>query len=414
MKITRQKGTKDIFLDEMNVWQYIEENIRNLCEEYNLNEIRTPVFESTELFLRGVGNETDIVNKEMYTFLDKGNRSITLRPELTAGVVRAYIENGMSSLISPIKFWYNANMYRYEKMQKGRYREFSQFGVEIFGSKSYKADLEAIIISSNFLDRIGLKGEYTLSINSIGCKKCREKYINKLKSYIKPNLSSMCDDCKKRYDKNPLRVLDCKVEKCQEILKDAPMILDNLCDDCKNSFNKVINSLEKLNINYKIDKKIVRGLDYYNGIVYEYTSDDLGLAIGGGGRYDTLVENLGGASTPAVGFGMGLNRVVLLLEDMKEKLKSYVDVYFLITNDEGYIKSLDVIKKLRENGYKIEQDLSEKSFRAQLKYADKIKARYVIILGEDEIKNNKCILRNMENGSQKEICFNFDEIVDNI
>ena len=414
MKITRQKGTKDIFLDEMNVWQYIEENIRNLCEEYNLNEIRTPVFVSIELFLRGVGNETDIVNKEMYTFLDKGNRSITLRPELTAGVVRAYIENGMSSLISPIKFWYNANMYRYEKMQKGRYREFSQFGVEIFGSKSYKADLEAIIISSNFLDRIGLKGEYTLSINSIGCKKCREKYINKLKSYIKPNLSSMCDDCKKRYDKNPLRVLDCKVEKCQEILKDAPMILDNLCDDCKNSFNKVINSLEKLNINYKIDKKIVRGLDYYNGIVYEYTSDDLGLAIGGGGRYDTLVENLGGASTPAVGFGMGLNRVVLLLEDMKEKLKSYVDVYFLITNDEGYIKSLDVIKKLRENGYKIEQDLSEKSFRAQLKYADKIKARYVIILGEDEIKNNKCILRNMENGSQKEICFNFDEIVDNI
>ena len=414
MKITRQKGTKDIFLDEMNVWQYIEENIRNLCEEYNLNEIRTPVFESTELFLRGVGDETDIVNKEMYTFLDKGNRSITLRPELTAGVVRAYIENGMSSLISPIKFWYNANMYRYEKMQKGRYREFSQFGVEIFGSKSYKADLEAIIISSNFLDRIGLKGEYTLSINSIGCKKCREKYINKLKSYIKPNLSSMCDDCKKRYDKNPLRVLDCKVETCQEILKDAPMILDNLCDDCKNSFNKVINSLEKLNINYKIDKKIVRGLDYYNGIVYEYTSDDLGLAIGGGGRYDTLVENLGGASTPAVGFGMGLNRVVLLLEDMKEKLKSYVDVYFLITNDEGYIKSLDVIKKLRENGYKIEQDLSEKSFRAQLKYADKIKARYVIILGEDEIKNNKCILRNMENGSQKEICFNFDEIVDNI
>ena len=414
MKITRQKGTKDIFLDEMNVWQYIEENIRNLCDEYNLNEIRTPVFESTELFLRGVGNETDIVNKEMYTFLDKGNRSITLRPELTAGVVRAYIENGMSSLISPIKFWYNANMYRYEKMQKGRYREFSQFGVEIFGSKSYKADLEAIIISSNFLDRIGLKGEYTLSINSIGCKKCREKYINKLKSYIKPNLSSMCDDCKKRYDKNPLRVLDCKVETCQEILKDAPMILDNLCDDCKNSFNKVINSLEKLNINYKIDKKIVRGLDYYNGIVYEYTSDDLGLAIGGGGRYDTLVENLGGASTPAVGFGMGLNRVVLLLEDMKEKLKSYVDVYFLITNDEGYIKSLDVIKKLRENGYKIEQDLSEKSFRAQLKYADKIKARYVIILGEDEIKNNKFILRNMENGSQKEICFNFDEIVDNI
>lgn len=414
MKITRQKGTKDIFLDEMNVWQYIEENIRNLCEEYNLNEIRTPVFESTELFLRGVGNETDIVNKEMYTFLDKGNRSITLRPELTAGVVRAYIENGMSSLISPIKFWYNANMYRYEKMQKGRYREFSQFGVEIFGSKSYKADLEAIIISSNFLDRIGLRGKYTLSINSIGCKKCREEYINKLKSYIKPNLSSMCDDCKKRYDKNPLRVLDCKVEKCQEILKDAPMILDNLCDDCKNSFNKVINSLEKLNINYKIDKKIVRGLDYYNGIVYEYTSDDLGLAIGGGGRYDTLVENLGGASTPAVGFGMGLNRVVLLLEDMKEKLKSYVDVYFLITNDEGYIKSLDVIKKLRENGYKIEQDLSEKSFRAQLKYADKIKARYVIILGEDEIKNNKCILRNMENGSQKEICFNFDEIVDNI
>lgn len=405
MNITRQKGCRDILPDDSKIWQYIEEQIRNICKVYNVHEIRTPVFEATELFARGVGDETDIVNKEMYTFLDKGNRSITLRPELTAGVVRAYIENGMSSKMnSPIKLWYAGNMYRYEKMQKGRYREFSQFGVEIFGSNSYLADIETIRISYELLKRLEIIDKIKLTINSIGCEKCRNEYINKLKEYIKPNLDNMCETCKIRYNKNPLRILDCKEEKCGEILKDAPVITDYLCEDCRKDFENVKDALNNLGIEYEIDSRIVRGLDYYNKTVFEYISKDLGLAVGGGGRYDTLISKLGGIKTPAVGFGMGIDRLVLLLKEygIDKKIEDKIDIYFL-TDQNTYIKSQEYVNKLRDFGFVVETNICDKSFNSQFKYANKIKANFVVIIGEDEIKNNECIIKNMITGDQSNI-----------
>lgn len=415
MKISRQKGTKDIVFEDALIWEYLEKKIRKIAYSYNVNEIRTPVFEATELYARSVGDETDIVNKEMYTFKDKGDRSITLRPELTAGVVRAYIENGFESLPSPLKFWYVGNMYRYEKMQKGRYREFAQFGVEIFGSSSYHADVETICLSHSLFKEIGLWDKLQLNINSIGCKECRAKYIEKLKEYVKPNLENMCQTCNVRYEKNPLRMLDCKEERCKEILQNAPMITDNLCDECKKDFENLKKALDDFGIDYVVDKKIVRGLDYYNKTVYEYTSKDLGLAVGGGGRYDGLVEMLGGKSTPAVGFGIGMDRLVLLLKEynLVEDIinKNYVDVYFLILDENGYSYASDVITKIRELGYKVELDIQDKSFKSKLRYADKIKSKYVCIIGENEIKCGKCTLKNMNEGTQEDINFSIDEIL---
>lgn len=412
MKITKQKGTKDIYFDDMKVWQFIEKNIREIAKVYNLGEIRTPVFEATELFQRGVGDETDVVNKEMYTFLDKGGRSITLRPELTAGVVRAYIENGFASEVTPLKFWYASNMYRYEKMQKGRYREFKQFGVEIFGSDRYLADLEAIMISRDLFKRIGMLDLVELNINSIGCKECRAKYIEALKEYIKPNIDNMCDTCKRRFDTNPMRIIDCKEEKCQSYLQNVPYITDYLCDACKLDFDNLKYALENSNIPYKVDKRIVRGLDYYNRTVFEYTSDKLGLALGGGGRYDTLVETLGGSHTPAVGFGLGLDRIELVLKEnnIYKDNNDNLDVFFAVMVDEAYPKILNIIQDLRNDDIPSEYDICKRSFKAQLKYANKQNAKFVAIIGEDELKNNKCSIKNMETGNQELIDLNKDSI----
>ncbi|MEG2310493.1 MAG: histidine--tRNA ligase [Clostridia bacterium] len=414
MKIMKQKGTKDIILNESSTWQYIEKNIREVCKVYSASEIRTPVFEATELFLRGVGNETDIVNKEMYTFLDKAGRSITLRPELTAGVVRAYIENGLSSVTSPLKLWYIGNMYRYEKMQKGRYREFSQFGVEIFGCDSYLADIEAICMSYNLLKRINLVNKVTLNINSIGCNMCRTKYIQNLKEYILPNLDNMCETCKVRFEKNPLRILDCKEDHCQEILLNAPLITDSLCSDCKDDFSNVLNMLKSLNIDFEVNKKIVRGLDYYNKTVFEYTSKDLDLAIGGGGRYDALVGILGGNDTPAVGFALGIDRIALLLKNysLDTNLNANIDLYFAIIDKSGYAKAINIANILREYGFIVETDICERSFKSQLKYADKINANYVCIIGEEEINNNKCVIKNMKSGKQNITAMESKDIIE--
>lgn len=416
MKVTKQKGTRDIYLDDIKIWQFVERNIREIANAYNLNEIRTPVFEATELFSRGVGEETDVVNKEMYTFLDKGGRSITLRPELTAGVVRSYIENGFDSYISPIKFWYMGNMYRYEKMQKGRFREFTQFGVEIFGSDSYLADVESILISYNLYKKLGILDKITLSINSIGCSECRAQYIKKLKDYIRPNLDKMCDTCKIRFDKNPLRMLDCKEERCKSILDNAPMITDNLCKECSDDFENLKEALNKTSIPYVVDKRIVRGLDYYNKTVYEYVSNEYGIATGGGGRYDTLVETLGGNHVPAVGFGLGMDRIVMLLKEsgFVNSATNDVDIYFILLNKEAHLNYLSLIFDLRNNGVNVDFDISNKSFKAQLKYANKINARFVCIIGEDEIKNNIGILKNMDTGEQINITLDIDNILSNI
>ena len=297
MKISKQKGTRDIYGKDLKIWQYIEENIRDICNTYNVKEIRTPVFEATELYSRSVGDDTDIVNKEMYTFTDRGGRSITLRPELTAGVVRAYIENGFSSMITPIKLWYEANMYRYEKMQKGRYREFTQFGVEFFGSESYLADIEVILLANTLFKKLNIADKVVLNINSIGCTTCRKEYIKALKDYVKPNLDSMCETCRTRYEKNPLRMLDCKEENCKKILKNAPELTEYLCEECKTDFENLKKMLTELDIKYVVDSRIVRGLDYYNKTVFEFVSKDLDLTVCAGGRYDRLVEYLGGNST---------------------------------------------------------------------------------------------------------------------
>lgn len=413
MKITKQKGTRDIIREDVKIWQYVEKIIRDICREYNIGEIRTPVFEATELFARGVGDETDIVNKEMYTFLDKGGRSVTLRPELTAGVVRAYIENGLVSESIPLKLWYIGNMYRYEKMQKGRYREFTQFGLELFGSKSYLADVETICVSYELFKRLGLSDKVELSINSIGCSECRKKYIEALKEYVKPRLVNMCDNCKIRYEKNPMRIIDCKEENCKKELENVPMITDYLCDDCKLDFERVCNTLDNINIPYVIDKKIVRGLDYYNKTVYEYTAKDLGLAAGGGGRYDKLVEILGGSSTPAVGFGLGLDRIILLLKEYNlcENITENVDLYFVIIDDNAYFNAFNIANEIRRQGYIVDVDLCKRSFKSQLKYADKLKAKYVCIIGENELKNNKGIIKNMEDGTQVEVELTSESIV---
>ncbi len=416
MNIARQKGCKDILPDESKIWQYIEKQVREICRTYNINEIRTPVFEATELYCRGVGNETDIVNKEMYTFLDKKGRSITLRPELTAGVVRAYIEDGLSSkMSSPIKLWYVGNMYRYEKMQKGRYREFSQFGVEYFGSNSYLADIETICVSSELLKRLDLSDKVNLEINSIGCEKCRKEYINKLKEYIKPNLCNMCDTCKVRFDKNPLRILDCKEIKCSDILKNAPVITDFLCDDCRKDFENIKMALNKLEIEYTINPRIVRGLDYYNKTVYEYVSKDLGLAVGGGGRYDKLVSTIGGVDTPAVGFGMGMDRLVLLLKEynLVDKLNTNIDVYFL-TDESTYIPIQKYINNLRSLGYVVESNIQQRSFNAQFKYANKIGANFVVIVDKEDFKDNKCDIKNMITGEQFKIKLDINSIKEKI
>jgi len=414
MNISRAKGTKDIFFDDMKIWEYVEENIKDICLKHNINQIRTPIFEDTTLFSRSVGDETDIVNKEMYTFLDKGNRSITLRPELTAGVVRAYIENGFSSMPTPIKLWYIGTMYRYEKMQKGRYREFSQFGIEVFGSDSYLADIEVISVANELFKKLKLSDAIALKINSIGCTVCRAKYIDTLKGYLADKIENMCDDCKTRYVKNPMRIIDCKQDKCKSAKQNLPMITDYLCDDCSKDFESLKSTLSEVGIEFEIDKTIVRGLDYYNKTVFEFISKDLGLAVGGGGRYDTLVEVLGGTHTPAIGFGLGMDRIILLLkENNLVSNPKNVDVYFTVFNSNIFPKVYKLINDLRDLGYIIDIDICNRSFNAQMKYANKIKAKYICIIGEDELEEKVCSLKNMNTSQQVKVKMLAEEI-DNI
>ena len=395
-----QKGTKDILPAEMSVWHFMEDEARKIFTEYGAKEIRTPIFEATELFARGVGDTTDIVNKEMYTF-EKSERSLTLRPENTAGVVRAFIENGMHRLSAPVKLWYKGPMFRYERPQAGRQRQFHQVGIEVFGIKQATADAEVILMAVNYLKALGLN-DLSVELNSLGCPECRETFKTKLKAVIKPYLSELCPDCQARYEKNPLRLLDCKVEECKAIYA-KPEIQeviqsDFICDDCANHFNELKGYLDALNINYSINKLLVRGLDYYNRTVFEIKSNNLGSqnAVCGGGRYDSLVRNLGGEDTPAIGFAMGMERLASLI-GQKEAEKTTA---FVVSNNT--LEAIKLTEELRGQNVTAEFDLTNKKFVKQLEKASKV-AKYALILGEDELSAGKVTVKNLDTSEQKTV-----------
>jgi len=400
------KGTRDILPSDVHKWHYIEKITAEICKNFGYKEIRTPVFEHTELFKRGVGDTTDIVQKEMYTFEDKGGRSITLRPEGTAGTVRSYIEHGMASLAHPVKLYYYVSAYRYEKMQKGRLREHHQFGVEAFGSPGPDIDVEIISILSLLFSKLGIKN-VELNINSIGCPKCRKPFVEKFKEYLKPSYDSLCETCKTRYEKNPMRILDCKEDKCKEIAKGAPSSIDNLCDDCREHFEGLKEGLENLGIKYNIDTSIVRGQDYYTRTVFEFISKNVGTqgTICGGGRYDGLVEICGGSHTPGIGFGLGIERLIMEMESQGIEFPKPepTSIYIATIGKSADTYAQRLVYDLRQNGISAEKDLMGRSLKAQMKYADKIGVKYTIVLGDDEISQNKCMLKNMFSGEQEEI-----------
>lgn len=414
--IQKPKGTKDILPSEAYKWEYVEENAKQILKNYGFGEIRVPVFEQTELFERGVGDTTDVVQKEMYTFLDKGERSITLRPEGTAGVVRAYIENGMASLPSPIKMWYMMPMYRYENVQKGRYREFRQIGAEILGTNSYEADVELIVMADQIIKKFHVP-DVTLNINSIGCPTCRKNYQEALRAFIGDNLEQYCNTCKTRFEKNPMRILDCKEKKCKELNQGAPVILDYLCEECKTHFENVKKSLTALKIGYVIDSRIVRGLDYYTKTVFEFVSEKEGYTVLAGGRYDGLVEELGGQKTGAIGFAMGEDRLIDIFEkyNTDNNLTPRVpDLYIISMGEKAKDRTQMLALELRKNGIYVEIDICERSMKANLKYADKIKSKYVLVIGEDEISTGKAKLKNMATGEDKETELEIEKIIENL
>lgn len=394
------KGTKDVLPFESYKWHYVENLMREIAGLFCLKEIRTPTFEHTELFLRGVGDTTDVVNKEMYTFNDKGNRSITLKPEGTAGVARAFIENGLASGVMPLKMYYETPVFRYERPQAGRLREHHQFGVEIYGAKGADTDAEVISIAYTMLKKAGLSVE--LNINSIGCAECRKKYNAALKAYLAERADLMCDTCKERYDKNPLRILDCKEEGCRALCASAPKIIDYLCDDCKAHFNDLQQYLTLAGISFKINPFIVRGLDYYTRTVFEFVTTDLGSqgTVCGGGRYDNLVSQLGGASVPCVGFGMGVERLLMLMEakGVLPENDEKPHLYIASMGEKAFKKAFSLCVALRAAGVSCEIDHMGKSVKAQFKYADKIGAKFVLTIGENELENGKAGLKRMSDG----------------
>lgn len=397
------KGTKDVLPAQSYKWQFVEDCAKKVARAFNISEVRTPVFEHTELFARGVGDTTDIVNKEMYTFLDKGGRSITLKPEGTAGVARMFIENGLSSSPLPMKSYYITPCYRYERPQAGRLREFHQFGVEVYGSPSPAADAEVISAASAFLKELGIS-DVELQINSIGCKTCRAAYNAALKEYFAPRLGEMCPACRERFEKNPLRMLDCKEETCKAIAANAPKILDYLCPDCANHFAEVQRLLTAQGIKYVIEPNIVRGLDYYTRTVFEFVSTAIGAqgTVCAGGRYDGLIAQLGGPQTPAVGFAAGLERLILLMENTSVPFRQQpVPAIYLAGMDElTRQKAFALAGSLRAAGIAAECDVMERSVKAQMKYADKIGARYVAVIGETELADGAANVKNMADGSQ--------------
>ena len=400
------KGMKDVLPSQSYKWQYVEATARSVASAFGFKEIRTPVLEHTELFLRGVGDTTDIVNKEMYTFTDKGNRSVTLKPEGTAGVARSFVENGMANDGLPAKMYYFSPAFRYERPQAGRLREHHQFGVELYGSASPQADAEVITLVDIFYKRLGLK-EVKLQINSIGCAECRKAYSNALKEYFKPHLFEMCADCNSRFEKNPMRMLDCKEEKCKKITANAPAILDYLCDDCRTHFGEVQKLLKLSGVEFTVNPSIVRGLDYYSRTVFEFISNAAGAqgTVCGGGRYDTLLQQIGEKPVPAVGFGGGIERLLMVMEaegvTIPESRKTRIYVAGMDENTRE--TAFKIVNELRLNGISAECDLMERSLKAQFKYADKLGAQYVAVIGENEMNSGEVNIKKMSDGTQQTV-----------
>jgi len=406
MKYYAPKGLNDITPDEMPYWHAVEDEVRKKMPLYGYSEIRTPMMEKTEVFARGVGEETDVVSKEMYTFEDKGGRSVTLRPENTASVVRAYLEHKFYGKEELSKWYYLGPMFRYEAPQKGRSRQFHQYGAEAIGSNDPALDAEMIDLATDLLTSLGLQ-DVGLSLNSIGCPEDREDYVEELVDYLRPHKEELCSDCQNRLETNPLRILDCKNSTCQSIVEAGPEITDHLCDECQAHFDSVRSYLEELGLDYKLDPKLVRGLDYYTKTVFEVFSSDLGAqdALIGGGRYDGLVELFGGDPTPAVGFAGGIERLVLLLKELErvDPGESGLDLYLASLDETTKQRGTELVAGLRRAGFKAEMDYLDKSLQGQLGYADRYGADITAILGPEELSEDEITLRDMESGEQTKV-----------
>lgn len=398
------RGTIDILPSEAKRWSALESALREVCALYGYGEIRTPIFEHTELFARGIGSDTDVVEKEMYTFVDRGERSLTLRPEGTAGAVRAYLERRLDAEAQPVKLFYVGPMFRYERPQAGRARQFHQLGVECIGSADAGADVEVIALLAALFRRIGLN-DFDIHLNSIGCPKCRPAYVEKLREALTPIRSSLCKSCQDRFERNTLRVLDCKRDTCRELTKDAPIMLEHLCDECDEHFQQVRTYLDDIGIKYTINTRLVRGLDYYTRTVFEFVSPHLGAqdALGGGGRYDGLVETLGGQPTPAVGFAAGMERILLATEANAVATGPQLDAYVATLGDEGRRAGIALAERLRAAGLRVELDYMDRSLKAQMRQANRHGAHVVLIVGDDEAKAGTVQVRDMRTGDERAV-----------
>lgn len=407
MEISGPRGTHDILPDESPFWQIMEKNLRQMAELYGYSEVRLPIFEHTELFERGVGDSTDIVQKEMYTFMDRGDRSLTLRPEGTASCARAFIEHRVYNQAQPTKWFYIGPMFRYDRPQAGRYRQFHQFGLEVFGSRDPNVDAEVIALLVRMVQRLGIR-EARLHLNTVGCPDCRPLYRERMLQYMAPFAGELCNDCRQRMDKNPLRVLDCKNSRCREVVKDVPTINSYLCDRCGQHFEQVRSMLAAYKVDYVIDSRLVRGLDYYTNTAFELLVPDLGAqaAVGGGGRYDGLIEECGGPPTPGIGFAIGLERLLLAARKQDPgiwKRPPMMEVFVAVADREYDTQACLLLDRLRRSGIKADKDYMDRSLKAQMKYAGKSEARIVVVIGEEEIRNDSYVLRDMMHKEQQKV-----------
>lgn len=407
------KGTKDIMPDKVYKWHYIEKKWREACDKYGFKEIRTPMFEHTELFQRGIGDTTDVVQKEMYTFNDHGNRSITLKPEGTSPAVRAFIEHKLYADVQPIKIYYDIPCFRYEKPQSGRLRQFHQFGVEVFGTNNMIADAEIIALGYDFLKSMGVS-DLKLEINSVGCPCCRQEHRDALKAFLEPKYDQLCDTCKDRFNKNPMRILDCKSPLDQELVQGAPMMIDYLCEECKNAFTELQENLNAMDIPFNVNPKIVRGLDYYTKTAFEFITDSLGAqgTVCGGGRYDNLVAEVGGPPIPGVGFGLGKERLLMLMDVNECKIEEPgdCDIFIAVMGNEAKLYGLKLQRELRNKGLKVQMDNLQRNIKGQFKYSDRLNSKFTIVIGENELKEGSVTLKDMRKSTQSTV--KFEELFD--